>query len=420
MIYLKNDSSVSQRIFIPRNESGPSATGHTAALQSKDYEITENGLTIIHPDPGYDGISGGSISVYVASTGYTPTHLNVEQNGIYVATGDTVYTGVTVDVSSEINNQTKEITLSTADTYTTKEFGIDVTPDSGYTGLDKVTVRTDFRVRPSIHAGTFDQNGDYTLDSTSVGYQPNDYFKGYNFKINVDTASTYQDGYVSGYTSGVTHQKSLLETTAFTSNGIYTREDGWKSVTVEVPQTGGTGVLDTLNVTQNNTSYYPPQGVDGYSAVTVSIDESQVYQDGFNDGYLSGSTDGFSSGYTSGVTDGFASGYTSGVTHQKSLLATTAFTDNGSYMLADGWSAVTVNVDTASTYQAGYTSGYTDGIDYQKSQLSSTTITANGTYTRSDGWDSVTVNVPFVVTMTQAEYDALAVKDPNIIYLIKN
>ena len=54
------------------------------------------------------------------------------------------------------------------------------------------------------------------------------------------------------------------------------------------------------------------------------------------------------------------------------------------------------------------------------------TITSNGSYSYSPSSGSVfsdasiTVNVPSndVVTMTQAEYNALTVKDPNTIYLI--
>lgn len=283
MIYIDNETSYSQRIFIPKDEdSHGDVTGHTISLQRKDYEITENGVTRIHPDAGYDGISGGSIGVYVsAATGVTFQHLDVTEDGVYVPTGDSVYTGVTVQVSDSayqdgyndgyasgstegyasgytdgytsgstdgyasgrtdgytdgyasgvtdgfnagytsgvtdtknamssieitdngiwtsetgysavtvdvniVNNQSKTITISSTDTHPAYAQGIEVTPDSGYTGLDKVTVKTDFTVRNPIFAGTFDQNGDYTLDPTSVGYQPNDYFKAYQFKIEVD------------------------------------------------------------------------------------------------------------------------------------------------------------------------------------------------------------------------------------------
>lgn len=603
MIYLDNITDL-QMVYIPREETATSSTPHLFTLQSKDYEITENGLTKIRPDVRYDGISGGSISVYVtAATGITPTHLNVSEDGIYVPTGDTVYTGVTVEVhdaayqegfddgynsgytvgynegyssgytsgqtvgynsghtvgyregyssgsidgyasgqtvgynsghtvgyregyssgstdgytsgqtvgynsghtvgyqegyssgrtdgyasgqtvgyntgyasgktdgynsgytyghtvgynegyasgqtsgynsgytvgfntgyasgktdgyasgityqksllvstaitengtytredgfsaitvnvptGTPINNQTKSVVLSTGDTAVT------VTYNSGYTGLESVEITRNYSLQQSANLGTFTGNSDNNIILDK-------WTKQVNFKVDVDTASIYE----SGYNSGVTHQKSLLSSTAFTSNGVFLNEHGWSSVTVnypvyssgftditqngtyeydfndimgfngawekirfdvKVPLTGGTGVLDSLTVNQNNMTYYPPQGIDGYSAVTVSIDTSSV----FNSGYTSGVTDGFSSGYTSGVTDGYSSGYTSGVAYQKSLLVSTA-------------------------------------------------VTSNGTYTRENGYSAVTVNVPFVVTMTQAEYDALQVKDPNKIYLIKD
>ena len=169
---------------------------------------------------------------------------------------------------------------------------------------------------------------------------------------------------------------------------------------VDVPQTGSTPVLTATTITQNG-RYLPPSGTDGFSSVDVTVPDryNEGYGDGYGVGYSSGKTDGDAEGYASGVTDGYSSGYTAGYSTGSSDGYSSGYTEGSS---------------------AGYSSGYTDGVDYQKSQLSSTTITTNGTYTRADGWDSVTVNVPFVVTMTQAEYDALAVKDPNIIYLIKN
>lgn len=466
MIYLDNITDL-QMVYIPREEAATASTPHLFALQRKDYEITENGLTKIRPDVRYDGISGGSISVYVtAATGITPTHLNVSKDGIYVPTGDTVYTGVTVEVHDAAYQEGFDDGYNSG--YTV---GYNEGYSSGYTSGQTVGYNSGHTVgyREGYSSGSTDgyasgqtvgynsghtvgyqegyssgrtdgyasgqtagYNSGYASGKTdgyssgvTVGYTSGKtagYNSGYTIGYNSGYSSGitdgynsgytegYNSGYESGYTSGVTYQKSLLTSQTFTSNGIYTKEDGWNSVNVEypvfsigfsgiehngrytydfqqmmgfegawnnisfdvaVPQTGGTGVLDSLNVTQNNTSYYPPQGVDGYSAVTVAIDESQVYQDGYNAGY--------SSGYTSGSTDGFASGYTS-----------------------------------------GSTDGYSSGITYQKSLLASTAVTSNGTYTRENGYSAVTVNVPFVVTMTQDEYDALQVKDPNIIYLIKD
>ena len=338
MIYLDNDSTYSQRVFIPRDEpTTASTTGHTIVLQDKDYQISQNGTTRIHPDAGYDGISGGTIGVYVsAATGVTFENINIEENGLYVPTGDSVYTGVTVNVDQEgpynsgytegysegytsgntdgyasgstdgyasgytegyasgntdgyasgrtdgidyqksllssvtiksngtttypngvsavtvdtptgstINNQSKTINLSTADTYTTKTQGIIVTPDAGYTGLDDVTIKTDFRVHNAINAGKFTTNGNYVLNAEIVGF-PGDVFNQYQFEIDVES-------------------------------------------------TGGTGNLTSETFTENKT-FLPPEGYDGWSAVTVNVDTTEAYNNGYRDGYQIGYEDGYKEG----------------------------------------------------------------------------------------------------------------------------
>ena len=208
--------------------------------------------------------------------------------------------------------------------------------------------------------------------------------------------------------------------------------------------------MTSCTITQDGT-YIPPAGVDGFSSVVAIFDATGA----FNSGYTSGMTDGYASGYTEGVdwrsaqdipgvftenktyrrSNGFGwsevtvrvptaetytSGYTDGSNYQKSLLGSTAFTQNGQYSNANGWSAVTVNLDTAATYS----SGYTVGVAWRDSQDIRGVFTENRTYHRSNGygWNEVVVRVPTtqVVTMTQAEYNALEVKDENTIYLIKD
>ena len=88
------------------------------------------------------------------------------------------------------------------------------------------------------------------------------------------------DYYNSGYTEGEAAQKAKLVSTAITENGTYSREDGFSSVTVEVQQTG-----------------YTQQDIDN------------AYASGYTAGYDSGYTDGYNSGYT----DGYDSGYTDGM-----------------------------------------------------------------------------------------------------------
>lgn len=215
-----------------------------------------------------------------------------------------------------------------------------------------------------------------------------------------------------------------------------------------IPRNDGQGVphkpstnleIGEITVTADTQTNYPSSGYVGFSSVVIDSSEYAQqnydlgYSEGENDGYVSGVTDGEQSiidtftsttitqngqygtsanPYSSvtvnvqqtGHTDeelqeAYNSGYTSGETHQKSLLASTAFTQNGQYTRENGWSGITVNIDTASTYNSGYTSGYTsghtDGVDEEKAKMSAVTFTANTAVTLSDGsYSAVTVNVP--------------------------
>lgn len=87
-----------------------------------------------------------------------------------------------------------------------------------------------------------------------------------------DLDNAYTSGHTSGVTDGVAQQKALLTSTTFTTNGTYTRTDGWSSVTVNVPQTG-----------------YTQQDLDN------------AYASGLTNGYDSGWTAGYDSGYTDGL-----------------------------------------------------------------------------------------------------------------------
>jgi len=135
------------------------------------------------------------------------------------------------------------------------------------------------------------------------------------------------------------------------------------------------------------------------------VDPTPYYNSGYTEGYASGYTSGETVGYNSGYTEGYNEGYSSGSTQGY---------DEG---YASGYTT---------GYQSGYTrgdqEGYASGVTHQKSLLASTAITANGTYTRENGWNEVSVNVPPapIVTLTQAQYDSLDPKSPTTIYLIKD
>ena len=156
------------------------------------------------------------------------------------------------------------------------------------------------------------------------------------------------EAFSSGKTAGVDEQKAKLVTTAFTANGTFSRPDGFSSVYVNVPQTGQTinNQTKNVNISQNGSSTVThDSNYTGLEYVTINVNVPQT-----------GHTD-----------EEIAAAYASGITHQKSLLAATAFTGNGTFTKTDGWSAVTVNVsgytqeDLDNAFRSGYTSGITDG-----------------------------------------------------------
>lgn len=303
MIYLDN-SIEKQEVWIPRNDD----LGHVHTGSSQDYQ---EGF-----DDGYESGMTDQKNKLV-STAFT-------ENGVY--SREDGWSGVTVNVSSGSPAllEDKTVVIS-ADTTV-------VRPSSGFDGMSAVTV-----------------------DASE--YAQSQYDDGFD--------DGFTDGYSSGHTDGMDDQKALLSTTAITSNGEYSNENGWSGISVNVPQTGSSISLTSITLTEN-TAITASQG-SAYSAVTVNVDTASTYN----------------------------SGYTSGQTDQKNLLTLTAFTENGSYEREDGWSGVTVNVDTASTYNSGYTSGHTDGVEEEKAKLSATTFTANTAVTLSDGgYSAVTVNVP--------------------------
>lgn len=174
----------------------------------------------------------------------------------------------------------------------------------------------------------------------------------------------YNEGYHEGEEDGAEEQKDKLASTAFTQNGIYTREDGWSEVEVAVEQTGTTCNLEskTETVTADTQTILPSSGYDGMSEVVV--DATDYGQDKYDEGFTDGQTD-----ILSGMT-------------------ATAFTQNDTYTNASGWSAVTVNVpQTGSscnlqqkniTLESGDTSPWAVTPDAGYDGMSGVTITDNG------------------------------------------
>lgn len=116
----------------------------------------------------------------------------------------------------------------------------------------------------------------------------------------------YTDGFNTGYSNGVTDggnaQKAKLVDITITENGTYTKDDGYKIVTVEVE--GG----------------IPEEEL------------QQMLQEAMDEGYQDG--------YAEGVDDGREDG----IAEQKEKLESTTITENGTYTREDGWNSVTVEV----------------------------------------------------------------------------
>lgn len=348
MIYVENTGNYPQRVFIPREEAGKlNLRGYQ--FQNKQYNIDKNGQYYIYPDPGFDGITAGTINVSVPTSGGSAvlTSTTLTDNGEYhPGPGVDGYSAVTVDFNTQpyIDQGYQE--------------GEQAGYSSGYTAGEAAGEEAQ---KAKLEPLTATTNGHY---SNEDGYS--------DVYVNVESGGDYS----SGYTDGMAAQKALLTSTTITDNGTYQREDGWNEVVVNVPQsTGGSAVLTSTTLTDNG-EYYPDPGVDGFSAVTVDFDTQPYIDQGYQEGYTAGEAAGESAGYQNGYADGEAAGEEA----QKALLTSTTITSNGTYQREDGWNEVTVNV------QGGGGSVLTAG-----------TFSNNGVFTPpqgTDGWSAITVNVP--------------------------
>lgn len=111
---------------------------------------------------------------------------------------------------------------------------------------------------------TLTDNGHYVLD-----YDPTIYTGIGKVDIDVEfnTEPYYNDGYGNGYNDGVSEQKSKLETISITENGVYSNEDGYNHIEVNVPDLNGS------------------------------------YEEGYNQGYAEGEQASYNTGYEQGQTD---------------------------------------------------------------------------------------------------------------------
>ena len=185
------------------------------ALQEKTVDSSTETQHVV-PTDGYIGIKDVIVNPYVLDS----SNAVITDNGDYVF--ESAADGLSrVDVS--VNIPRGNLQSKTVDSSTKSQL---VEPDSGNYGLSSVTVNP-YTLDSSSLVAT--ENGEYTVTSSADGLSRVD------VSVNIDTQSYYDEGYSNGESAGIAEQKAKLDSSTFTSNGTYTREDGWNEIEVAVP-----------------------------------------------------------------------------------------------------------------------------------------------------------------------------------------
>ena len=222
-----------------------------------------------------------------------------------------------------------------------------------------------------------------------------------------------------------------------TENGVYHFVPSGRpvdeiNITVDVEGLKKEEVSLTDTVTMNGTHSYIPEEDIVYKDVELTVDVHPT--DKLIETITSNGTKSFSGEWKDAA---ITVAIPSDQKPEESLVET--ISSNGSYHYDPSAGSVfsgadiTVDVHPSSSLSKTYTTNGTKTItgefnggsitiNVHPTKKLSKTYTKNGTYNVSGEWKdaSIAVNVPSTttVTMTQAQYDALTVKDPNTIYLI--
>ena len=189
-----------------------------------------------------------------------------------------------------------------------------------------------------------------SITETNTTIYPDKGFDGFT-SLNVDANNVYD----RGVNDGINEQKSKLTSITITENNIYSNEDGYNEVIVDVQPNLQEKYV---NVTDNNTTVTTDEEFDGMSKVTVNASpvynngynngKSDGVEQGYNNGYAVGSTEGYQNGVQVGYNDGYATGKAEGMTTQRDLMTTLSVRSNGLWRRDDGYNEVDVNVESFS------------------------------------------------------------------------
>lgn len=220
--------------------------------------FTPHGTTSITFNGIHDVSEYEKAQVNVPSDVYEPD--TIVANGTYTPTGHDGFSKVVVNINDAPELQNKTVTATS--------FPIEVTPDTGYYGLNKATVNY---TPPSIEESVT-VNIDY---GTTATVEPTE---GYNAMAKVVINASEPSGNISitsngtvdvtDYSQATVSVQPVLTTLTATSNGNYEPEQeavGYSSVTVNVQPN-----LEDKTITQNG-AYTKGSGYDGLGTVTVNV-----------------------------------------------------------------------------------------------------------------------------------------------------
>lgn len=224
--------------------------------------------------PGVDlPIDGGGSQLFVDPTPTTATKPDVAAGKMFFDSSGTLQTGTGSGGGGTITLQTKSKTYTPSTSQQTDQ----ITPDSGYDGLEEVDITVN-----AVAAGTA---GTPTATKGAVS----------NHSVSVTPSVTNTTGYITGSTingTAVTVSASELVsgTKSISANGTGIDVTEYAAVDVAVPSGGAQ--LTTLTyryspITQTSTdTITPPQGYDGLSEVDLEINNpSAVTNCGINGEY---------------------------------------------------------------------------------------------------------------------------------------
>lgn len=206
-------------------------------------------------------------------------------------------------------------------------------------------------------------------DGSEDGYHKG-YQSGYTDGLEACSGGSCEGIYESGFTAGEEAQKAKLSALTITSDwGNYTNENGWSSVTVNVPMKKW---LDEEIMENGRYTYDPYPDYKGYKAAKITVNVPDRYNEGYNSGFTDGVNSVECSGYTQADLDAaFTSGYSAGLRDCSGYTPATSITLNvDSTITGTDQASVTVNPSDAGT-----------DITYTSSDPSKATIDEDGVIT---------------------------------------